>query len=67
MSGEMMKGHKMELFMVQVSFIGWFILSMMTFGILFVAYVGPYYNATMAAFYDRVRYSYDCKCDNGSF
>jgi uncharacterized membrane protein len=51
LSRQMMKGHKFELFMLQLSFIGWFILSALTFGILYVLYVGPYYRQTMAEYY----------------
>lgn len=47
----MMKGHKFELFWLQFSFIGWFILSTLTFGLLWIFYVGPYYQQTMALYY----------------
>lgn len=50
-SREMMNGHKFELFLLQLSFIGWFILSALTFGILYLIYVGPYYQQTMANYY----------------
>lgn len=54
-SREMMKGHKWQLFVLQLSFIGWNILSVMTCGILEVVYVGPYRAATMAGFYDAIK------------
>lgn len=47
----MMNGHKLELFWLQFSFIGWFILSGLTFGLVWIFYVGPYYNQTMALYY----------------
>jgi uncharacterized membrane protein len=49
-SEKMMDGHKMELFILDLSFIGWILLSMLTCGIL-VLYVEPYMMATKAAFY----------------
>jgi len=52
-SKEMMKGHKMELFVLYLSFIGWAILSLFTFGIGFL-FLAPYVRASEAAFYLRV-------------
>ena len=49
-SREMMKGHKWELFMLDLSFIGWYLLVPLTFGWIML-YVAPYQNATKAAFY----------------
>lgn len=49
-SEKMMKGHKMELFVLDLSFIGWFLLCIPTFGLL-ILYVEPYYLATHSAFY----------------
>ncbi|MEL7624609.1 MAG: DUF975 family protein [Clostridiales bacterium] len=49
-SKEMMKGHKAGLFCLQLSFIGWAILSALTFGIGFLWY-NPYYYAAETAFY----------------
>ena len=48
----LMKGNKWNAFVLDLSFIGWFILSGFTCGILAIFYVGPYYNATCAALYD---------------
>ena len=49
-SETMMKGHKGELFVLDLSFIGWVIASMFTFGIgLF--WVSPYMECTRANFY----------------
>ena len=48
-----MKGWKMELFVLDLSFIGWELLGSLTLGILFV-WVLPYLNATEANFYDCV-------------
>ena len=49
-SEKMMNGHKMELFILDLSFIGWILLSILTCGIL-VLYVEPYMMATKSAFY----------------
>lgn len=55
-SQEMMKGHKGELFLLQLSFIGWFLLSCLTLGIL-QFYVLPYYQATMTEYYRYLKES----------
>lgn len=49
---EMMKGKKWKLFCLQFSFIGWILLSCLTFGILLL-WVAPYYNLAMANFYNE--------------
>jgi len=53
-SQEMMKGHKMDLFMLYLSFIGWYILAMLTFGIGMI-FLMPYINTTVANFYLELR------------
>lgn len=53
-SEEMMKGHKMELFVLMLSFFGWMLLSAVTFGIAMI-YVAPYMSATMANFYNSLK------------
>ena len=52
-SKAMMEGHKMELFKLMLSFIGWIILGMFTFGILYI-WLMPYMNTTMALFYKNL-------------
>ena len=54
-SEKMMYGHKKELFLLMLSFIGWHILSILTLGILEIFYVGPYYNATLALYYEELK------------
>jgi len=49
-SSRIMKGRKFELFVLQLSFIGWMILTGITAGIAGL-YVFPYYNATLTNFY----------------
>lgn len=53
-SRKMMDGHKAELFILDLSFLGWYILSCFTFGILLL-YVEPYHMAARAAFYENLR------------
>ena len=53
-SKRMMKGNRFKLFCLQLSFIGWVFLSVLTFGIGFFFLV-PYQQAALAAFYCDVR------------
>ena len=53
-SQEIMDGHKMEYFILQLSFIPWYLLVGITFGIAGL-YVGPYVNATTANFYNAIK------------
>jgi uncharacterized membrane protein len=55
LSSKIMAGYKWKLFVTQLTFIGWFLLCGITAGILWIFYVGPYYNATMAGFYEEVK------------
>lgn len=55
LSEEMMKGHKGEAFVLELSFIGWVLLSGLTCGILMIFYVQPYVDATMAEYYTAIR------------
>ena len=50
-----MKGHKWELFLVDLSFLGWEILGGITLGLLNLFYVNPYRIATKTEFYAYVR------------
>lgn len=49
-SSELMNGHKMQLFLLDLSMIGWFILACLTFGIGFLFLI-PYNQTAHAAFY----------------
>lgn len=49
-SSKMMKGHKCDLFILYLSFIGWWIVAAITFGIG-ALYVYPYQQVTSANFY----------------
>ena len=53
-SKEMMQGNKWDTFVLDISFVGWVLLSGITFGILYIFWVGPYIAATDAALYHRI-------------
>lgn len=53
-SMRMMEGHKMDLFMLYLSFIGWAILSLMTLGIGFL-FLMPYCYTSLAHFYEDLK------------
>ena len=48
-------GYKFNIFVLQLSFIGWDILSCFTFGILNILYVGPYQNIALSGAYDFLK------------
>ena len=54
-SNRLMMGNKWKAFVLDLSFIGWNILCLLTWGVLEIFYVGPYRNATYAAFYEAVK------------
>lgn len=54
-SRKMMNGHKWNLFVLYLSFIGWDLLSVLTLGILEIVYVVPYKKATVAGFYESIK------------
>lgn len=53
-SQTIMRGHKMELFILELSFIGWFFVIGLTFGLAAI-YVAPYMHATIANFYNSIK------------
>lgn len=55
-SKELMNGQKWNAFVLHLSFIGWEILSLLTFGILGIFYVNPYKNMTFAGLYEKLEY-----------
>ena len=57
-SRAMMKGHKFDLFWLLLSFIGWGILCIFTFGIGYI-WLTPYVNTSVAAFYEDVKADYE--------
>ncbi|MBQ2707721.1 MAG: DUF975 family protein [Clostridia bacterium] len=52
-SRRIMNGRKADLFVVDLSFIGWNLLSVLTFGILQIFYVSPYQMITRAGCFDE--------------
>ena len=54
MSKRMMFGHKTELFWLYLSFIGWAILCLFTFGIGFL-WLLPYIQTSTAIFYENIK------------
>ena len=59
-SCEIMEGRRWKLFCLYLSFIGWGILCLLTFGIGFLWLV-PYMNASIAAFYEDARAEYEAE------
>ena len=50
-SQNLMVGHKLDLFIFDLSFIGWNILASLSFGLLNVFFVAPYYESSKAQVY----------------
>ncbi|MBH8598927.1 DUF975 family protein [Thermoactinomyces sp. CICC 10521] len=54
-SREIMDGHKAKLFVLQLTFLGWFLLcSIVPFGFIGFFWLIPYYNAAKAHFYLKI-------------
>ena len=53
LSMRIMDGHKADLFIFDLSFIGWHLLGMLTFGILEIFYVLPYYYTARTGMIDE--------------
>ena len=49
-----MKGYKADLFVFVLSFFGWFLLSMLTLGILLI-WIIPYYQTAITIYYEKLR------------
>ena len=60
LSMKMMDGHKLDLFILYLSFIGWYLLSILSLciGMLWVM---PYQYTAMVAFYEDVKAEYESK------
>ena len=58
LSMEMMYGHKWHTFLLDLSFIGWEILNLFTFGILDLFYVTPYRFSTNTELYVTLKENY---------
>lgn len=55
-SRAMMQGNKWRTFVLDLSFLGWNLLSVLTFGLVGVFYAAPYQLQTYAAQYEELRY-----------
>ena len=53
-SKDMLQGHKMDLFLLMLSFLGWIILGVFTLGILYVWLI-PYMTLTECNFYNQLK------------
>lgn len=53
-SQKMMDGNKLQLFLLDLSFLGWYLLSFVTFGFALL-YAEPYHQAARAAFYEELK------------
>ena len=58
-SKKLMTGNKWKAFVLDLSFIGWYILSLLTCGIVGIFFVNPYKASTNAALYEKLRYGVD--------
>ena len=54
-SREMMDGNKMQAFMLDLSFIGWILLGILSCGLGFIFWTGPYMRSTQAALYLKLK------------
>ena len=57
-SQKMMKGHKWNAFVLDLSFLGWYFLGTLTAGLLWVFYVEPYEEQTDAELYEVLKAGY---------
>lgn len=55
LSRRMMKGHKWECFIFELSFLGWGLLGAMTFGLGNVLFTNPYKTASLTQYYAQLR------------
>jgi uncharacterized membrane protein len=55
-SKRMMDGEKWNAFVLDLSFLGWILLSELTAGLVGVFYVNPYVNGTHAALFEALRF-----------
>ncbi|HPF08603.1 MAG TPA: DUF975 family protein [Candidatus Cloacimonadota bacterium] len=54
-SKNMMMGHKWELFSLFMSFIGWWILAILSFGLVLI-YAQPYYYCALTVYYQNLKH-----------
>jgi uncharacterized membrane protein len=61
-SMRMTQGHKGEIFVMYLSFIGWFLLSGITFGLVGIFYTNPYFYISLGGLYEEIK---ENAIDNG--
>lgn len=54
-SRQMMKGNKWAAFVLDLSFIGWSLLGIITFGLVNIFFTGPYQYLTQSQLYFRLK------------
>ena len=59
LSRKMTDGNKVTLFLLDLSFIGWFLLSILSFGVLWIVYVNAYYNTARSYLFIQIQKEYD--------
>ena len=55
LSKHITKGYKWDIFLFHLSFIGWFLLSIVSLGVMWVVYVGPYWQIAQANLYQELK------------
>lgn len=63
MSAKLMKGHLWQFFLLNLSFIGWGLLAMLTFGIGWL-WLAPYIYTTCAHYYEDLKSEYEAQVQN---
>ena len=58
LSRKMTDGNKVTLFLLDLSFIGWFLLSILSFGVLWIVYVNAYYNTARSYLFIQIQKQY---------
>ena len=55
LSKKLTNGYKGELFVFMLSYLGWMLLSSLTFGLLYIFYVGPYMLVSFGGYYEELK------------
>ena len=66
-SKEMMRGQKMDAFILDLSFFGWYLVAAFTLGIAGIFYVSPYVHATDAELYITLRNQFFYRTDTMNY
>lgn len=64
-SKQMMRGHKRQLFLFDLSFLGWSLLNLISFGLVGLFYYHPYKSAAEAEFYAARKDELDSEVQHG--